>query len=204
MSPEETAKAFWRTRLAYPEYGTIKVRRRQELATLLPMIDRARARSVLDIGCGDGSTMACIRALTDVEKVTGCDISANLAGAHPGGGEFFIYDATAGGYLPHAEFAICAGVLPFIFEDSQVDRLLSKIQSPTIYVRAPCSIGGDDIHVNGYSEKLGAEYSSVYRTRDHVSSLLDGRFETIQHGRSYTDDIESEFGTKQFYWLCER
>ena len=43
MTPEETAKRFWRGRYYYPPYGTIKLRRRQEVATLMPMIDGSRS-----------------------------------------------------------------------------------------------------------------------------------------------------------------
>lgn len=199
--PTDGARRFWTRQTHYPEYGTIKRRRLHELNTLAPMLDGVR--SVLDVGCGDGALLRCLAEVTDVEELAGCDYAPTLAAKAPG---FFKWDATGDVSLPECEFVTCCGVIPFLFDDADVLRLLRHIKAaaPQAYFRAPCSMGDKPIEVASYSEKLGEDYFSLYRTPEQLRKLINSVFRVVDSGRSYPDEIESEFGTRQFWVRCSR
>lgn len=196
---EEKAKQFWKSQTTYPRYGTIKQRRLHELNYLVPKLKDVK--SLLDLGCGDGALIKCLTQLTDIEKYYAYDIAENLMKDIPA--ETQIYDCQTPSELPTTDFTVFAGVIPFLFEDEEVHAVLNKINSPIVYVKAPCSMIDQDIEVDGYSEKLGQDYASIYRTVEHMLFILNEHFDIEEIARAYPDEIESEFGTKQMIFLCK-
>lgn len=199
MENSEVAKLFWTSQEDYPKYGTIKQRRLYELNYIVPKI--FNKNSLLDLGCGDGSLIKCLKELTDIKLFYGYDFSLNLLRNVPAITKF--YDCYFPEELPKTDVTVFSGVIPFLFEDDIVSKNLEKIKSEIVYIKSPCSMENNDIFVNEFSEKLGKNYSSLYRTVPHMKNLIEKYFNIISIDRIYPDEIESEFGTKQFVFLCK-
>ena len=195
---EEKAKQFWKNQTKYPEYGTIKQRRLHELNYLVPKLKGVS--SLMDLGCGDGALIKCLRELTDIKTYFGYDIATSLMEDIPA--ITHDYDCTDPEDLPPTDFTVFAGVIPFLFEDEQVHAVLEKIKSPQIYIKAPCSMD-KPTKVDTFSEKLQSDYASYYRTIPQMIEIISQHFEITDVSRAYPDDIESEFGTKQIIFLCK-
>ena len=200
--PITIAKDFWGKSKKYPEYGTIKKRRFHELSYLVPQL--YGVQTLLDLGCGDGALISCLKRLTDIKKYYAYDYAEGLLDLVDKDIEMAVYDCYTPTELPSTDVTVFAGVLPFLFKDEEVYALLDEINSPVLFVRTPCTLLDKDELVNTYSEKLKADYSANYRTVKNVLRLLSARFKVERVLRSYPDEIESEFGTKQFYFKCIR
>jgi trans-aconitate methyltransferase len=183
----------------YPPFPHIKARRLHELTWLVPRL-RGAGRSLLDIGCGDGALVNCLYHLTDLE-LQACDFAETLMqGVNPRIAKF-TYDCRRPGPLPATDIAVIAGVFPYLFEDAEVDALLAFVSAPLLFVRTPC---GNDERIDSYSRDLGAPYKSRYRSVDQVKALLAARYAEVSADRVYPDDIESAYGTKQWYFTARR
>lgn len=195
----ESAKEYWSAQSEYP-FAFTRHRRIHELKYLVP---RLRAfggpgKKLLDLGCGDGALSECLFHLTEFEEYFGCDIAEDLlAKVRPGIGTFF-YDLSKGGPLPKVDATIVAGVIQYIFEDDAVEKVLQEISSPVVFIRSTCTLKNKDEAV----EKAG--YASLYRTLPHTYELISRQFEIRAVDRVYPDEIESPFGTKQFYFEAHR
>lgn len=198
----EVAREFWRSSTSYPEYGTIKERRWYELAYLLPKL---KGETLLDIGAGDCALSNCLQELTHFKKIYAYDLSENLLRhGHP---DLIkkVYDIYNFEELPEADITLHAGVLSYIFEDENVVRHLQLIKTKHLYLRTPCSIQKESQLINTFSDKLGKQYASYYRTVPEVLKLLkQSGFDCKKAERIYPDEIESEYGTtKQYYFICQ-
>ena len=203
MSLRGTSSKFWRDCKEYPQFsGARDIRHRCELNMLLPEL-RAGDR-VLDVGCADGALMGALLMHVNLGQCYGCDIAETLARLVPPGVSWTSYDAYDGGRLPEADFAICGGVAHYL-DDAALARMLGDVAmaSPKIYFRAPCSPTRTSIDCR--SDALGANYAATYRTRGELTEMLDGAgWEAERSDRIYPDEIESAFGTRQYYFLCNR
>jgi len=200
MNEREIAKKFWESKKKYPKYDNIKQRRFYELNYLIP---RLKGNSLLDLGCGDGALLECLLRLTDL-KLYGYDLSENLLNNIDKKIETKIYDCYNPGPLPKTDITIFASVIVYLFDDKVVDKILSLIKSDTLFIRAPCTLKDKDELINSYSEKLEEQYAALYRTVPHLFELINRHFIIEDVTRVYPDEIESNFGTKQFYFKCVR
>ncbi len=198
MNGRGVAKSFWEKSEVYPEYGTINERRLYELNYLVPRLKNCS--SFLDLGCGDGALLSCLKRLTKIKKYYGFDISENLLKHVDSDIETKVYDCYKHESLPKTDVTLIGGVFPFLFEDDAIDRLLAEVTSPILFLRTTCTLHTTDELVQTYSEKLKSDYSARYLTVPHVIELLNKRFRVDEVMRIYPDEIESEFGTKQFYF----
>lgn len=184
-------------REAYPSFPFIKQRRLIELNWLIPRLS-GRGQSLLDIGCGDGALLNCLYHLTDI-NLQGCDFAPKLMqGVNPKI-PTFLYDCRNPTTLPDTDIAVIAGVFPYLFQDDEIRKLLHKVSAPLIFVRSPC---GNDERIDSYSEALSSHYRSRYRSRKQVESLLLEFRGSVVSERIYPDEIESKFGTKQWYFIA--
>ncbi len=208
MSNQEfkVAAAFWRGLKDYPSYPFLKKRRLIEIAYLLESIP-SQAQSLLDFGCGDGSTLLLLRELSSLEKLYGLDLSERLIeiGTKKLGdtASLAVADFTEIEEIPRADVTLSLGVLPYLFDLELARRYLGLIDSPRLILRSPCSLE-DRVDICKFSEDLGAQYAAVYRTPEEVRELLIDRFDIIALERAYPDEIESKYGTKHFFFICER
>lgn len=195
------AENFWTTKNDYPAYGNIKQRRLHELNFLFPKL---QGESILDLGCGDGALINCLYHITNFKNYFAFDWSKNLLKGVNHNIQTKFYDCNNPQDLPKVDTIIFAGVLPFIFEDGKVLELFDKFSANNIFIRTPCNLGTSREIVNTFSDNLQEQYSSVYRTVDEVKNLINKKFKLVDVSRIYPDEIESKFGTKQYYFVAEK
>lgn len=193
----EISRNFWTSKVTYPAYDNIKKRRLYELNYLVPKL---QGNSILDLGCGDGALINCLYHLTDFTEYYAYDLSENLLKNVNKQIKTAVYDCNFPSVLPKVDIVILAGVLPFIFEDEKVLDLFNFFNCKEMFVRAPCSELNITQIINTYSKQLNENYSSIYRTPDEISKLINHKFNLIEILRIYPDEIESKFGTKQYYF----
>jgi hypothetical protein len=193
----ETATAFWKSQSQYP-FAFTRKRRIHELNYLVPRIARCGAKSLLDLGCGDGSLLECLLRLTDVEQFHGCDVAADLLREIDPRVKTAVFAIANPGQLPQVDATIVAGVIQYVFDDVLVDGLFARITAPIVWVRSTCTLKDQAERV----DKDG--YASCYRTLLETHALLSRRYEVSAVDRIYPDELESAFGTKQFYFELRR
>lgn len=200
---EDTAYKFWNSLPTYPKYNApIDLRRDYEVKFLLSKLKDAL--SILDLACGDGALITRLAEKTDIKKLYAYDFSETLIKniTNPLI-KTRIYNVLKDSEpLPVTGVTICAGLLPFIFSDKEVIKVLDKIKSQKLFLRTPCSLENDSILVDKFSTDLNSNYASLYRTVPQVEKLLSKFFKVEKITRIYPDSIESNYGTKQFYFEC--
>jgi SAM-dependent methyltransferase len=193
----QIATAYWKSRAQYP-FEFTRRRRIHELNYLVPRLERAKGRRLLDLGCGDGSLLECLLRLTDYEQFYGYDVAADLMRGIDPRVNTAVYDITQAGPLPEVDATIIAGVIQYIFDDSIVNALFERITSPFVWIRSTCTLREDAESV------VKDGYASFYRTLPQTHSLIARHFEVTSVDRVYPDELESSFGTKQFYFEGRR
>jgi trans-aconitate methyltransferase len=177
----------------YPNFPFIKERRLYELNWLLP---RLKGKTLIDVGCGDGALLDCLYRLTDLE-LSGCDFSEKLMQNTNKNIKTFYYDCKKPKKLK-SDIIILAAVLPYL-EDEEIKELLKNIEYNYLFVRAPCSTEREKI--DKFSEDLNDYYQALYRTLDEMIDILPN---VIEYSRIYPDEIESKYGTNQYYFICKK
>lgn len=193
----ETATAYWKAQTQYP-FAFTRRRRLHELNYLVPRLARTQGRSLLDLGCGDGSLLECLLRLTDFEEFHGYDVAADLLKAIDPRVQTRVYDISNPGPLPRVDAVIVAGVIQYVFDDEKVAALFARVDAPILWVRSTCSLKPQRETVNRDG------YASCYRTVPETHALIARHFEVTAVDRIYPDDIESAHGTKQFYFEARR
>jgi SAM-dependent methyltransferase len=202
----EVAKAFWTNSKNYPAYpNTLK---RRLIDTNFVAERLFGIKSVLDLGCGDGSMLLSLREFTAIEEFYGCDLSSNLLSILENkwgnySGLTTICGSLVSGPFPKTEATLSLGAFPYIFDDKDLCTILHNINSEVLIVRSPCTLLPKDEYINKYSEDLKAHYAAVYRTVDNCKKLLSDKFNVIETVRAYPDEIESKYGTKHFFFVCK-
>jgi SAM-dependent methyltransferase len=193
----ETARAYWQAQQHYP-FEFTRRRRIHELDYLVPRLHRVQGKRLLDLGCGDGSLLECLLRLTDFEEFHGYDVAAGLLANIDPRVHTRVYDITRPGPLPVVDATIIAGVIQYVFDDAVVDELLSRITSSVVWIRSTCTLQP------AREEVVDGDYASCYRTVPETHELIARHFAVVSIDRVYPDEIESKFGTKQFYFEGRR
>ena len=192
-----TATEYWKAQTGYP-FPFTKRRRIHELNYLIPRLEKVDGKRLLDLGCGDGSLLECLIRLTDFEEFHGYDIAENLLANIHSSVHTRVYDLSNPGPLPEVDATIIAGVIQYLFDDDVVEKILSLITSPVVWIRSSCALGTEDEPV------VRDGYASLYRTVPKTHALIARHFEVNAVDRVYPDEMESPFGTKQFYFEARR
>lgn len=202
------AKNFWSKRKQYPNYPNTKQRRLVDINFIINNI--GDLDSILDIGCADGYLLIALREFTDATKFYGYDISEDmLKDLKLRWGlikklESKVCDFTKITDFPRTDLTVSMGLFPYIFDYNDLHNILVGIKSNTLIVRVPCTMKDKDEYINTYSEDLNSYYSSVYRTTSNYLSILNEFYTDVNMERAYSDNIESKYGTKHFFFVCER
>ena len=193
----DVATKFWKRQAAYP-FPFTRQRRIHELNYLVPRLQKLGGKRLLDLGCGDGALLECLVHLLDYDQYFGLDVAEGLLKGISPRIMTAAYDLSAPTALPDVDVTILAGAIQYVFDDSAMARALEYVTSPRLYVRSTCTLLPDD------EEVLNDGYASRYRTVPHTFELLSRRFVIAAIDRVYPDEIESKYGTKQFYFECVR
>jgi hypothetical protein len=193
----ETATRFWRSQTEYP-FPFTRRRRIYELNYLVPRLSRTQGKSLLDLGCGDGSLVECLLRTTEFEEFHAYDVAAELLRDIDPRVHTEVYDITRPGPLPRVDAAICAGVIQYVFDDAVVSELLARFDAPVVWLRSTCTLLAERESV----DRDG--YASCYRTLPETHALIARHFTVTSVDRVYPDEIESAHGTKQFYFEARK
>ena len=201
------SKGFWQNVKRYPDYPNTKQRRLIDVNFIVSNV--TNLNSVLDLGCADGYLLIALREFTDAKKFYGYDISENLLhklGLRWGkvkGLELKVCDFTNNTNYPQVDLTLSMGLFPYIFDYTDLYNIIANIKSNKFIVRAPCTVKDQDDYINTYSEDLLSNYSSIYRTTQSYLSILRIFYTNIYIEKAYPNEIESKYGTKQFFFVCE-
>lgn len=193
----DIARNFWKQQVTYP-FPFTRRRRIHELNYLVPRLQKLGGKRLLDLGCGDGALLECLVHLVDYDQFFGFDVAEGLLNGIKSGITTAVYDISSPTALPEVDVTVMAGVIQYVFDDSAVTRVLEYITSPRLYVRSTCTLLPED------EEVVNDGYASRYRTVPHTFELLSQHFLVTAVDRVYPDEIESKYGTKQFYFECTR
>jgi len=208
MDIHEVAKNFWQSRTKYPEYPYLLRRRLLDVTSVAPFV--FGADSVLDLGCADGYMLLLLRELTTIKKFYGYDISSEFINLLKS--KWGIYKELNTKVvnfielpdLPRTDVTLALGSFPYIFDDGILCDVIAQINSNKLIVRTPCTIKKEYEVVNKFSEDLRDNYASVYRTVEGYTEILSDYYVINDVFRAYPDEIESKYGTKQFFFICKR
>ena len=206
MNTAETAKQFWVNQTYYPSYPFIKERRKYELDFLLKNIPH-ETESLLDLGCGNGSTTILLRETTYIKDFYCYDISPAMLSTIGGNRDsqihpfaFDVNNDTLG--FPTVDVSICMNMLPYVFTDEKVSEIVANLKSDIFITRISCDT--ERIEINKFSDDLGRDYSAVYRTVEEYANIFGKHYTEVTITRAYPDEIESKYNTKQYFFLCKR
>ncbi len=206
MQKEQVSKTFWEGTEFYPSYPFVKERRAYEMNYLLKHIP-TNAESLLDLGCGNGSTTIILRELTYIKKYFCYDIGPGMLATIGGNRDSElitkVWDANDGDFnFPEADVTISMNMFPCIFDDEAVENIIKNIKSDIFLVRITCE--KERLEINKFSEDLGHNFAACYRTVMDYADIMNKYFTEVEITRAFPDEIESKYGSKQYFFTCKR
>jgi SAM-dependent methyltransferase len=206
MQKEQVSKAFWEGTEFYPSYPFVKERRKYEIDYLLTHIP-SETKSLLDLGCGNGSTTILLRELTYIEKYFCYDIGPGMLATIKGNRDSElvtkVWDANDGDFnFPEADVTISMNMFPCIFDDDVIEDIVKNIKSDTFLTRVTCE--KERLEINKFSEDLGHHFAACYRTVGEYVNIFSKYYSTVNVVRAFPDAIESNYGSKQMFFECKR
>jgi SAM-dependent methyltransferase len=206
MNFEKVAKNFWESTNFYPNYPFVKERRKCEIDYLLSNIPH-ETQSLLDIGCGNGSTVILLRELTYIKDYYCFDISkdmlATIGPNRDSNLHLITWDANTNAIkFPKTDVTISMNMLVYVFDDAKFEEIVKAVQSDTFIVRLSCDT--EKKLINTHSADLGKDYSACYRTVEHCTEVFQKYYKEVTVSRAFSDEIESKYGNKQMFFLCKR
>lgn len=207
MDEQIVATNYWKNVSKYPNYPNVLQRRLIDTVFVSQRI--FDFKTVLDIGCGDGSMLLSLREFTKIESFYGVDLSALLIGKLKGKWGTNSNLATfVGGIkefdlISDVDALLSLGSFLYIFDNDEIIYILEKFSTKVLIARAPCTLKDKDEVINKYSDELEANYAAKYRTVDSYKSIFMSHFDKVDVSRAYPDKIESKYGTKHFFFDCK-
>jgi SAM-dependent methyltransferase len=206
MQHETVSKNFWESTDFYPNYPFVKERRKYEIDYLLKEIPHT-AKSLLDLGCGNGSTVILLRELTYIREYYCYDISQGMLNTIGGNRDSNLHTHVWNGNeenaeLPETDVTISMNMLMYVFDDHKVEEIVKSIKSDIFIARISCNT--ERLVINKFSEEFQTDYSGCYRTSDEYVEIFKKSFSNVTVSRAFPDEIESAYSTKQMFFLCKR
>jgi len=202
------AEKFWRARCEYPPVIYNSQRRYLDLGIVLDYIDNTK--SILDLGCGEGQLLLMLRELTNIKYYYGYDISSTfITNLISRWGNYKGLNTNIGNYIttdkfPVVDMCVCMGTMLYVFDDNDLKNMLSNIKSKMFICRVPCTLGSERVEIEKFSDEFNDNYAAIYRTIQDYISILSDSFNIKSIDRCYPDAIESKYGSKQFYFICDK
>lgn len=201
----ETAKKFWESREEYPPVTCNYQRRYLDLGMILEHVEGVD--SVLDLGCGEGQNLLMLRELTSISEYYAYDLSEvfiNNLVIRWGNCDGLVVQVKdfISAELPKVDLCICMGAMLYVLDDDKLTRMLSNIKANKFICRVPCELG-NRVTIDRFSPEFKADYAAVYRTIPEYISILSDFFVIKNINRCYPDSLESEYGSKQYLFVCE-
>jgi SAM-dependent methyltransferase len=208
------ADDFWRSRREYPPYDHVEARHNEDKNNIDREIRRylngQNSLSFCEIGCGKGEMVEHFWRNYNISRGYAYDLNPT-----------WIQELTARGFpnwlfeesdisrrsapFPETDVCISNGVFIYIFDDQDVTAVLSKIRSKLVLLRLPCSLEPEDTWINKKSEQLKSQYAARYRKPSTFLSLGENAgLQLLKVARAWPDEIESQFGTRQFLFVFGR
>jgi SAM-dependent methyltransferase len=206
MQNETVSQNFWESTDFYPNYPFVKERRKHEIDYLLKEIPHT-AKSLLDLGCGNGSTVILLRELTYISEYYCYDISQGMLNTIGGNRDSNLHTHVwngneENGELPDTDVTISMNMLMYVFDDHKVEEIVKSIKSDIFIARISCN--NERLVINKFSEEFQTDYSGCYRTADEYVEIFKKSFSNVTVSRAFPDEIESAYSTKQMFFLCKR
>jgi len=205
----ETAKQFWTNRKSYPKYPNLNERRLIDVNFVINNINNPK--SLLDIGCGDGYLIRVLRELTSIEAFHGNDLSEKLVknfqdnwGKSMNSSLTLSTGSIFDNVILPTDVTLSMGSLLYIFGANNLHKLVSMLKSDMFIVRSPCTLKEVDEYIDVYSDQLKSKYSAVYRTVKTYLDVFKSFYKYVEVTKAYPDEIESKYGTKHFYFVCNK
>lgn len=208
LGMNKTTKSFWMSRTEYPPVAYNFQRRYLDLGAILKHV--GGARSILDLGCGEGQTLLMLRELTNISNYYAYDLSkVFIDSLIKRWGDYpnlvaEVEDFTEPFEFSETDLCICMGALLYVFEDDGLGCMLSNINSKRLVCRMPCTLKTKKQEIDIFSKEYSGKYAAVYRTLPEYISILSELYNIESIDRCYPDEIESGYGTKQFLFVCKR
>lgn len=191
-----------------------------EEALVLPLLDLAPGRRVLDIGCGSGRWAT--KLAPHEVRYHGIDFTDEFivqARADAARGHTFqtlaAPDAAPDALTvaPPFDIVLVVGVLMYLNEDDAeavVARLPELVaDEAVVYLSEPIGLAERLTLVDVWSDELETEYSAVYRERADYEALI-GRylepagFAVAHTGPLYPAELRNRAETRQDFWILRR
>jgi len=207
------SNSFWANQPAkYPNYETTKQRRFHEMIYLVEKLKQmkdADLQSLTDIGCGTGATITLLQELTDFKTYHCYDISPAMLSTIDVSSkrgarvqttvlDFTKIDSTHN--FPDTDVTLCFGVLQYL-SDADSTVLLERLKGNILFLRDACYLPHEgEQYVNTFSTQLNAKYSCRYRTlTNYIALCTAAGWQLNDVRRAFPDEIESAYGTKQWF-----
>jgi 2-polyprenyl-3-methyl-5-hydroxy-6-metoxy-1,4-benzoquinol methylase len=140
---EALYRTFWEEA---PDYARYNPGARHRRRLILELIADTPARSLLDVGCGDGTLLAVVRrARPDIREWAGADISAaqvERMGKRGTGIDFYALDIQSGALGRTFDLVLCSEVLEHLDDQEAALRNLAAMLNPGGRLVLTCPAGG--------------------------------------------------------------
>ena len=182
---------------------------RREVELILSAVDIPEAKSLLDLGCGDGRQTALLA--NRFARTVGVDFSPGLLSLAEGriaaqGGQATLIESDVASFRSPETFDVIllSGIIPCL-DDLQMEDMLAGIQSmshpgTSLLVRSSIGLEQRINVVNQFSQELKSRYTAYYRTPAEIEEcFLKAGFQLQRHESLYQHREDSavwwfEFG----------
>lgn len=199
------SEEFWKKANLY-ELG-IKWKYHQKLSydvqRIIPHI--RKYDNIADIMCGEAKVARVLNDIFIFESVYLCDINEMvlfrtlLDTPLNFRGEVCNLNERIPLEVQSADCCLWLGGINYVINTNSVHNIFDKINN--IIIRTCCY--EEETYIDKYSEELGSEYETLYRTKEDIIDMLSDHFKRVKYERLYPNKLESKFGGIQYLFVGE-
>jgi hypothetical protein len=199
------SEEFWKNANLY-DLG-IKWKYKQKLSydiqRIIPHI--RKYNNIADIMCGEASVVKILNDIFTFESVYLCDINESvlfrtlLNTPLNFRGEVCNLNEGIPIEVQESDCCLWLGGINYVVNSSDVLNILSRLNN--VIIRTCCY--EEQTYINKYSEELGSNYETLYRTKEDIMSMMNKVFKRVKYERLYPNKLESKFGGIQYLFVGE-